>query len=577
MFALPAHARRGQTRANRIAPPMSAYPAYRFRPQHRQRPMQPITFDEELTDNFEALTDKRLVGSRVEVEWFNNRTYVGIVDHIDLHGRYFVRYDDGDERYYNLRRTANGQIIAFNRGHASDVHRFSFITTTSHSRPPSSSSSSSSPSSSSSSSSSLSPPPPQLDKEIEKLVQQVNSKQNGCWVCHKCTLINIKTGMRCSACHTKRLPPKCIACMDETAVIKMNCHNSKREELCVTCFNTYLKTEVHAGKIHIPCPFAKDKKCSFLYSLPILRQMVKRFKKLDQSLPKKMAKTLRDVQKQVTANQMKKNHHFSEWLAEQRGNVRLCPECCVRIEKNKGCNHMQCVRCGHDFQWNEEGMRLPKSVKEIQRDKEFEDMCTKEENIVVGGDVTLYWPSYRMNYDGNIMKLEDQRIHVTFLDGDRRQYSLDTFLERKEQAEEHMLKAFPPIPKFPTIPSLTNVTSYIPRVAVSRITTGPPRSFASMVLADAFSPETLLMSGGSGSGSGSGGGSSSNSSNSSSSSSSSSTSAASSSPSPSPSSNSIGTTITRRRKRSSVTKTKTKGNDTAQPKLLRRSKRLRVS
>ena len=130
--------------------------------------------------------------------------------------------------------------------------------------------------------------------------------------------------------------------------------------------------------------------------------------------------------------------------------------------------------------------------------------------------------------------------------------------------------------KFPTIPSLTNVTSYIPRVAVSRITTGPPRSFASMVLADAFSPETLLMSGGSGSGSGSGGGSSSNSS-SSSSSSSSSTSAASSSPSPSPSSNSIGTTITRRRKRSSVTKTKTKGNDTAQPKLLRRSKRLRVS
>ena len=34
-------------------------------------------------------------------------------------------------------------------------------------------------------------------------------------------------------------------------------------------------------------------------------------------------------------------------------NTKLCPngKCGVPIEKNQGCNHMQCPTCKHDFCW----------------------------------------------------------------------------------------------------------------------------------------------------------------------------------------------------------------------------------
>ncbi len=36
------------------------------------------------------------------------------------------------------------------------------------------------------------------------------------------------------------------------------------------------------------------------------------------------------------------------WILQ---NTKPCPNCRVRIEKNKGCNHMTCNQCGHEFCW----------------------------------------------------------------------------------------------------------------------------------------------------------------------------------------------------------------------------------
>jgi ariadne-1 len=36
------------------------------------------------------------------------------------------------------------------------------------------------------------------------------------------------------------------------------------------------------------------------------------------------------------------------WLAAK---TKECPKCGVRIEKNKACNHMTCIKCGHNFCW----------------------------------------------------------------------------------------------------------------------------------------------------------------------------------------------------------------------------------
>ena len=34
-----------------------------------------------------------------------------------------------------------------------------------------------------------------------------------------------------------------------------------------------------------------------------------------------------------------------------RNDVRKCPACKIRIEKNGGCPHMQCFKCKYDFGW----------------------------------------------------------------------------------------------------------------------------------------------------------------------------------------------------------------------------------
>mmetsp|Transcript_1021 Transcript_1021/g.997 ORF Transcript_1021/g.997 Transcript_1021/m.997 type:complete len:162 (-) Transcript_1021:5-490(-) len=45
--------------------------------------------------------------------------------------------------------------------------------------------------------------------------------------------------------------------------------------------------------------------------------------------------------------------HEKEW--EKPGfdgeRVRRCPKCQAPIEKNGGCNHMVCTRCGRNFDW----------------------------------------------------------------------------------------------------------------------------------------------------------------------------------------------------------------------------------
>ena len=51
----------------------------------------------------------------------------------------------------------------------------------------------------------------------------------------------------------------------------------------------------------------------------------------------------------------------SKWLAQEkndnatdlwiRSRTKACPNCGVKIEKNKACNHMRCTRCNHHFCW----------------------------------------------------------------------------------------------------------------------------------------------------------------------------------------------------------------------------------
>lgn len=45
----------------------------------------------------------------------------------------------------------------------------------------------------------------------------------------------------------------------------------------------------------------------------------------------------------------KSNHASLEWITQ---NTKQCSRCHYRIEKNKGCDHMTCAKCGYEFCWS---------------------------------------------------------------------------------------------------------------------------------------------------------------------------------------------------------------------------------
>ena len=382
-----------------------------------------------------VLTDEYL-GRRVLVQWYGSRVYLGTFDKMSSSGQYHITYDDGDERNYTLQRSVHGDLFALNRERTDDIHRF-IIQDTKHNTE-------------------SNPQPQQPQQQQQQQQRRRHNKYEttelkwiyfGQWICSKCTLINEAIHpLHCSACNSKRPPPKCVACEDDIATVHLTCHGSVREELCLQCFNSYLKYNVDAGQIKIRCPFHAEKQCNFIYTVPILRNLCQTYTQLDQTLPGKMANTLKLVQQQVTQNEMEQHEDFSKWLSKQKGNIRLCPACFVRIEKNKGCNHMHCYRCGHDFNWNEGGVRLPKSEEEKKQEAIFIVSC-QEKKIATGKKVCLYWPSFKKNMNGKIDKLEDQLIHVRFKNGDNnvRRYTLNEFLQRRAHAERQDVKKTIPI------------------------------------------------------------------------------------------------------------------------------------
>lgn len=48
-------------------------------------------------------------------------------------------------------------------------------------------------------------------------------------------------------------------------------------------------------------------------------------------------------------NSQKTNLQIQKLLREKK--VMRCPKCGILVEKTKGCNHLKCTKCKHDFQW----------------------------------------------------------------------------------------------------------------------------------------------------------------------------------------------------------------------------------
>lgn len=96
------------------------------------------------------------------------------------------------------------------------------------------------------------------------------------------------------------------------------------------------------------------------------------------------------------------------WLAAK---TKECPKCTVRIEKNKACNHMTCIKCGHHFcwlckePWEKHGSssggyyvcnQYDASIKEGKLSKEEKSAI---ENQKLLQKYTFYYKRYKSNWD----------------------------------------------------------------------------------------------------------------------------------------------------------------------------------
>ena len=70
-----------------------------------------------------------------------------------------------------------------------------------------------------------------------------------------------------------------------------------------------------------------------------------RWRALEKTLQEEeLDKRKKKSRKKISANPMESDN----WLAKH---TRPCPECKIPIQRNYGCNHMTCNRCGHEFCW----------------------------------------------------------------------------------------------------------------------------------------------------------------------------------------------------------------------------------
>lgn len=67
------------------------------------------------------------------------------------------------------------------------------------------------------------------------------------------------------------------------------------------------------------------------------------------------------------------DERLDHWAASHPDLVRLCPLCLTQIEKNGGCDHMNCTRCKQPFLWSKalpfrsQGHWLMKAKLELQQ------------------------------------------------------------------------------------------------------------------------------------------------------------------------------------------------------------------
>lgn len=125
----------------------------------------------------------------------------------------------------------------------------------------------------------------------------------------------------------------------------MSCHP---RECCSACLSSWAEGQIAEGRLYVRCP---AEGCKKQLALNQVKQIVdrSRYNSFVSSIREVHREAARAEQHERTTGTEEEQKAFREWVKKM--DVRFCVGCFARIEKNKGCSHMTCWRCGTEFQW----------------------------------------------------------------------------------------------------------------------------------------------------------------------------------------------------------------------------------
>ena len=127
--------------------------------------------------------------------------------------------------------------------------------------------------------------------------------------------------------------------------------------LCGDCLKGYAVREAEAGKLHIKCP-----------SCPRSLQMRECRELIGKELFEELVKRVAQAEKRLHGGASGGEGDDDDSVLLAAGlQCRSCPKCGTRIEKNAGCDEMDCYLCGHHFVWQKAAKIKQLTVRKQQQ------------------------------------------------------------------------------------------------------------------------------------------------------------------------------------------------------------------
>mmetsp|Transcript_53195 Transcript_53195/g.124631 ORF Transcript_53195/g.124631 Transcript_53195/m.124631 type:complete len:318 (+) Transcript_53195:646-1599(+) len=162
------------------------------------------------------------------------------------------------------------------------------------------------------------------------------------WRCRSCNEVRCCTGLReccriCSVCERSlQLLRPCQICYSDFICRRTLLLCGHDSEVCAACMTRLVETALHQRQISARCPHIGCRRNLNEHEMRLFLS------------PANTHLLMQLIVELHLARLQHLDHAVTLWASQK---TKLCPQCFVIIEKNEGCDHMQCSACGGHFSW----------------------------------------------------------------------------------------------------------------------------------------------------------------------------------------------------------------------------------